>query len=282
MSTHFPYEKSFINQLTMADKHPQTIAQYQLTLTDFFNYQQHFNETFATSGLLADLTENDIKVYLAMLKNQRGYQQSTINKSLSNLTGYFNYLFEHRIITTLPTFGVKGQPLTSAQQLSNWPEQLADWLANDDLHVYTRACLLFTSKAYEASEMLAPDFYQDLAKLNFSTSEHIFLSKFKAYIEPLQSQYQTKALFLKTRRRGPEPQLSLSALHKYLTGDSQRLGVPLKPVALYQQYILWYLRQHRLDEPTTIMQTLRLDATSLGYYQNLLRRQDLRTLKANQ
>ncbi|ERJ47701.1 hypothetical protein N574_09795 [Lactiplantibacillus plantarum 2165] len=40
------------------------------------------------------------------------------------------------------------------------------------------------------------------------------------------------------------------------------------------------LNQHRTTEPTEIMQQLRLDETSLEYYQNLLRQRDLRTLKA--
>ncbi|MFC6181597.1 phage integrase N-terminal SAM-like domain-containing protein [Lactiplantibacillus daowaiensis] len=282
MTIHFPYEKSFIAHLTTAGKHPQTIAQYQMTLTDFFNYQQHFNDTFAASGLLADLTENDIKVYLTMLKTNRGYQQSTLNKSLSNLNGYFNYLFEHRVITTLPTFAVKGKPLVNNHQIDTWPEQLPTLLTNDDIHVYTRAFLLFTSKAYPVSELLAPNFYQQVKKITFSPVEHMFLSKLYAFITPLQTQFQTQDLFLKTRQRGTDPHLTLAALHKYLTGDSQRLGLPLKPTTLYQSYILWYLRQHRATEPTAIMQTLRLDLTSLGYYQNLLRQQDLREIRQQQ
>jgi len=279
MITHFPYEKSFIQHLTTADKHPQTIDQYRLTLADFFNYEQHFNQTFAASGLLADLTENDVQAYLAMLKTKRDYQPSTLNKSLSNLNGYFNYLFEHRVITTLPTFAIKGQPLTTEQRSADWPVQLPALLANDDLHVYTRLFLLLTCKGYPVSTILAPNFYQQFAKLTFSNEEQVFLSKFNAFIKPLQAQFQTSALFLKTRQRGDDPYLTLAALHKYLTGDSQRLGLPLKPTALYQSFVLWYLRQHRTTEPTEVMRALHLDLTSLGYYQNLLRQQDLRALR---
>lgn len=279
MSTHFPYEKSFITHLTTDGKRPKTIAQYQLTLADFFNYEQHFNQTFAASGLLADLTENDVQTYLDMLKKQRTYQQSTLNKNLSNLNVYFNYLFEHRVITTLPTFAIKGQPLTSTQTSADWPEQLPELLANDDLHVYTRLFLLLTCKGYPVSTMLAPNFYQQLAQLDFSSEEQMFLSKFNQFIQPLQAQFATKDLFLKTRQRGDDPHLTLAALHKYLTGDGQRLGLPLKPTSLYQSFVLWYLRQHRSTDPTEIMQALHFDLTSLGYYQNLLRQQDLRALR---
>ncbi|AVK60400.1 integrase [Lactobacillus sp. CBA3605] len=280
MTINFPYEKSFIAHLTAADKQPKTVAQYQLTLTDFFNYEQHFNDTFAASNLLVDLTENDIKLYLAMLKDNRHYQQSTLNKTLSNLNGYFSYLFEHRIMTTLPTFAIKGQPLTNEQLPADWPATLPELLKNDDLHVYTRAFLLLTCKGYTVSEMLAVDFYQVFKKNTFSTSEQVFLSTLKTFLSPLQTHYQTNDIFLKTRQRGQDPHLSLAALHKYLSGDGQRLGLPLKPTTMRQSYILWYLRQHRSLDSATVLKTLRLDVESLDYYQNLLRKQDLKRLRS--
>ena len=124
MTAKFPYAKSFLASLETAGKQASTIEQYELTLADFFNYEQHFNETFAKDQLLADLTENDIQAYLAMLREQRQFKTSTLNKCLSNLNGYFSYLFSHRIITTLPTFTIKGQPwpIVNKQRpgQSNW------------------------------------------------------------------------------------------------------------------------------------------------------------------
>ncbi|WP_318766116.1 phage integrase N-terminal SAM-like domain-containing protein [Lactiplantibacillus carotarum] len=280
MTTKFPYEKSFVAQLQADGKQPATIEQYQLTLADFFNYQQHFNDVFAKDQLLADLTENDVQAYLEMLKHNRQFKQSTLNKSLSNLNGYFSYLFEHRIITTLPTFSIKGKPLDHASDSSAWPEHLADWLANEDLHVYTRTFLLLTTKGFTATEMLMPNFYQQLDHTTFSPSEQAFLEELTTYLQPLRTQSQSPDLFLKSRQRGNDVHLSLAALHKYLGGDGQRLGVPLKPVALRQDFILWYLDQHRATATEQILQTLRLDETSLIYYQNLLRQRDLKALRS--
>lgn len=280
MTPTFPYEQSFVDQLTADAKQPQTIVQYQLTLRDFFNYQQHFNGTYQASGLLIDITENDIQAYLSMLKEQRQFKTSTLNKSLSNLNGYFSFLFAHRRITTLPTFAIKGQPLTGNQTADDWPVQLSKLLSNDDLHVYTRAFLCFTCHSFTASEILSPNFYQQLKSLTFSDDEQVFLTKFKTFLAPLQAEFQTQDLFLKQRKRGTEPRLSLAALHKYLSGDSQRAGMPLKPVWLRQSFILWYLRGHRDTELPVIMATLRLDLASLGYYQNLARQQELRQLRA--
>lgn len=279
MTTKFPYEKSFVTSLEAAGKKAVTITQYQLTLSDFFNYEQHFNATFAADQLLADITENDVQLYLEMLRTQRQFKPSTLNKSLSNLNGYFSYLFEHRIITTLPTFSLKGQPLKNDQQLASWPEQLPTLLTNDDLHVYTRLFLLLTCKSYTATEMLTPGFVDEFNQLTFKPAEKQFLTTYHAYVAPLQQQSSSHDLFLKSRQRGQDPHLTLAALHKYLAGDAQRLGMPLKPIALRQSFILWALDQRRAEEPTVIMTDLRLDFNSLGYYQNLLRRQDLRTLK---
>lgn len=280
MTATFPYEKSFVDQLTADEKQPQTIVQYQLTLRDFFNYQTHFNATYQASGLLIDITENDIQTYLTMLKDQRQFKTSTLNKSLSNLNGYFSFLFAHRRITTLPTFTIKGRPLTGTQAADDWPVQLPQLLANDDLHVYTRAFLLFTCHSFTASEILKPNFYQQHNSLTFTPNEQVFLTKFMAYLAPLQLALQTKDLFLKQRKRGLDPRLSLAALHKYLSGDSQRAGMPLKPVWLRQSFILWYLREHVGTAVPVIMSSLRLDLASLGYYQNLARQQELRRLRA--
>ncbi|MDQ7937404.1 phage integrase N-terminal SAM-like domain-containing protein [Lactiplantibacillus sp. WILCCON 0030] len=281
MTSQFPYKKSFVQQLQADGKQPQTINQYQLTLADFFQYEQHFNPTYHASGLIADITENDIKAYLAMLRDRREFKTSTINKSLSNLNGYFSFLFAYRTITTLPTFAIKGQPVGAEQPVDDWPVQLPDLLTNADLHVYTRAFLLFTCKSYTASEILAPNFYQQLNHLTFSTNEQVFLTTFSDFLVPLQSEFDTKDLFLKQRKRGDDPHLSLAALHKYLTGDSQRAGLPLTPVLLRQSFVLWFLREHRATDLASVMHDLRLDLTSLGYYQNLLRKQDLQRLRAN-
>ncbi|MCT3284197.1 integrase [Lactiplantibacillus pentosus] len=280
MTAKFPYARSFIASLQTAGKQASTIEQYELTLADFFNYEQHFNETFAKDQLLADLTENDIRAYLEMLREQRQFKPSTLNKALSNLNGYFSYLFAHRIITTLPTFAIKGQPLLNQPTTTTWPELLPQWLANEDLHPYTRLFLLLTYKGYTATEMLTPGFYQDFKQLQFTVDEHRFIMTLQTYLQPLQAQSGSPDLFLKKRQRGNDPHITLAALHKYLAGDGQRLGVPLKPVTLRQDFILWYLNQHRTTEPTQIMTRLRLDATSLEYYQNLLRQRDLRTLQA--
>jgi len=279
MPAQFPYAKSFVADLQAAGKQASTIEQYELTLADFFNYEQHFNEVFAKDQLLADLTESDIQTYLDMLRDQRQFKQSTLNKCLSNLNGYFSYLFSHRVITTLPTFNIKGQPATTIPTTNAWPLQLTAWLANDDLHPYSRAFLLLTYKGYTATEMLSVGFYKQLDQITLTATEQAFWTKFQTFLLPLQSQSGSADIFLKSRQRGTDPHITLAALHKYLAGDSQRLGIPLKPVAVRQDFILWYLDQHRTTDPVAIMTRLRLDETSLIYYQNLLRRQELRVLR---
>ena len=110
MTAKFPYAKSFLASLETAGKQASTIEQYELTLADFFNYEQHFNETFAKDQLLADLTENDIQAYLAMLREQRQFKTSTLNKCLSNLNGYLGIYFHTELLQLYQPLQSKGNP----------------------------------------------------------------------------------------------------------------------------------------------------------------------------
>lgn len=279
MNAKFPYQKSFFKLLTQKGTDESTLVQYEKTLSDFFNYEQHFNETFARDQLLADFTENDIRSYLSMLATKRDYQITTVNKCLSNLRVYFGFLFEHRIITTLPTYAIKTKTIPAKNLATNWPELLPTWLTNKDLHPYTRVYLLLIAKGFKNNEIFAPGFYKDFYKLDFSPNEKIAVADLKQYNRPLQENYNSHELFLKTHARGVGYTLSLPALHRYLQTDSQRLGIPIRPVLLRKEYMLWYLAKHRNEAPEITMKRLRLDIDSLSYYQNQLRIKDLRLLK---
>ncbi|WP_249270806.1 site-specific integrase [Lactiplantibacillus plantarum] len=98
----FPYQKSFFDSLKQRNIEESTLFQYENTLSDFFNYQQNFNDDFAKDQLLEDFTENGIQSYLTMLSQQRHYQNTAVNKALSNIKVYFGFLFEHRVIITHP------------------------------------------------------------------------------------------------------------------------------------------------------------------------------------
>lgn len=279
MHVKFPYQKSFFDTLKQRDIDESTLFQYENTLTDFFNYEQHFNETFAKDQLLEDFTENDIQNYLIMLEQQRGYQNTTINKTLSNIKGYFGFLFEYRIITTLPTYAIKSKSLPANSKTTDWPDQLATWLTNSDLHPYTRIYLLLISKGFTTQEILTSDFYKVFEKLKFSEVEQNAVDDLKQYNQPLQNKYNCKNLFLKSVPRGEGYTLSLSAFHRYLRTDSERLGLSLKPSQLRNEYMLWYLSKHRNEAPEQTMNKLRLDITSFDYYKNQLRVRDIRHFK---
>lgn len=280
MSTSFPYKKGFFASLQKKHINDSTLLQYEHTLSDFFNYEQHFNEIFAKDQLLSNLAENDVKTYLEMLSHNRQYQDTTLNKTLSNLKVYFNFLFEHRIITTPPTFSIKSKALVGNRQVTDWPTQLPEWLINKDIHPYTRVYLLLISKGFQLTEILSPGFYKIFNQLDFNASEQVAVDDLKAYNLPLQQSYDCKELFLKHTARGTGYTLSLPALHRYLRADSERLGIPIKPALLRKEYMIWYLAKHRNQSTGETMKQLRLDINSLEYYQNQLRIKDIQQLRA--
>ncbi|MBS0955012.1 phage integrase N-terminal SAM-like domain-containing protein [Lactiplantibacillus plantarum] len=276
MLIKFPYQKSFFDSLKQRNIKESTLFQYENTLSDFFNYQQNFNDAFAKDQLLEDFTENDIQSYLAMLSQQRHYENTTVNKALSNIKVYFGFLFEHRVITTLPTYAIESKPLPASNKTTNWPELLPEWLTNSDLHPYTRIYLLLITRGFTTQEILTPDFYKIFNGLKFNETEQIAIDDLYNYNKPLQNKYQCQNLFLKSVPRGVGYTLTLAAFHRYLNTDSERLGFALKPSQLRNNFMLWYLAKHRNENPGQTMERLRLDIISMQYYQNQLRVRDLR------
>lgn len=282
MSLSFPYQNSFLDSLKRKGLSKRTVLQYQLTLTDFFKYEANFNTAFATSYDLQDVVENDVHHYLSMLAEQRQYSKTTQNKHLSNLRGYFKYLLKHHLITTLPTLPFQIPTIVAQPKNTAWPAMLDELLTNHGLHVYTRAMLLFTSKGFTALEILKPDFYQTAYRLNLRGAELAVFNELLTVAKPLQLKTGSKDLFLKTRRNQDKAHLTIFALHKYLHSDGAKIGIPLKPRMLRQEYILWYMDHHRNDDITGVVEYLRLDLNSFRYYQNLQRHHDIQAAEERQ
>ena len=89
----YPYQEQFERYLKDVKKlKDSTIADFYNDLTDFFNYESHFNRTYQEIGLVKVLSENDVRDYLEMLSIKREYKNTTYNKVLSHLNIYFIFL----------------------------------------------------------------------------------------------------------------------------------------------------------------------------------------------
>lgn len=273
----YPYQHSFRRFLTRRELSPLTIKTYDTTLSNLFNYLLANRPQFAQQPELVNLTETDIRAYLAYLQNDKQITMTTYNKILSQLNRYFRYLFTHQLISDYPTLTLHGRAVEPNQRVaSKWLAKLDQLLTDNHLHYYTRLTLLLSKYGYTVGEFLQPGFYQVFNQLTLTSPvEEHFRQRFQEYIAPRQQLQNSADLFLKQRFNPTSPRLSNPALHKFLHQDEEYLGFSLAPKYLHQSYILMYLAAHRQDSDRQLEEALQLDPASLLYYQRLL-------MKANQ
>ena len=267
----FPYADRFSHYLKqdrlLADN---TINDINHDVADLFNYLRHFNVLYQVNPDLDQLEETDIRAYFNMLQVERNIKNTTYNKVLTHLTTYFNFLFQNKLTTSLPTIGLKGLKRQTDDSLPlNWVDQLPLLLSDDSLSYYGRLVLLLTSHFYTVKEMLQPGFYQILDRESWLDFEQAFLAEFKNHQTDLQARQNSLDLFLKQRLNLANPTLTLPALHKYLKQDQAQLSFSFKPSQLYQNAVCYFLVSHQDLSDQQLATRLRLDLTSLNYYRQL-------------
>lgn len=270
----FPYADRFSHYLKqdrlLADN---TINDINHDVADLFNYLRHFNVLYQVNPDLDQLEETDIRAYFNMLQVERNIKNTTYNKVLTHLTTYFNFLFQNKLTTSLPTIGLKGLKRQTDDSLPlNWVDQLPLLLSDDSLSYYGRLVLLLTSHFYTVKEMLQPGFYQILDRESWLDFEQAFLAEFKNHQADLQARQNSLELFLKQRLNLANPTLTLPALHKYLKQDQAQLSFSFKPSQLYQNAVCYFLVSHQDLSDQQLATRLRLDLTSLNYYRQLNQR----------
>lgn len=268
----YPYQREFRRFLYQQDLAKLTVKTYDSTLTNLFNFLLANRPQYAAAPGLKNLTEADIRAYLAFLQDNHGITMTTYNKILSQLNRYFRYLFTHQLITTYPTLTLHGRAVAPNQRVSTkWLAKLNLILADEQLHYYTRLVLLLSKHGYTVGEFLQPGFYQVWNQLALSNQdEENFRQQFDHFIAPRQKLQGSNDLFLKQRYQPDNPRLTNAALHKFLRHDQEYIGFSLAPKYLHQSYVLTYLKSHRHDSDQELEQALKIDPASLLYYQRLL------------
>ncbi|WP_267201849.1 site-specific integrase [Limosilactobacillus kribbianus] len=269
----YPYQKQFQHFLRDSQHlAPLTISTYDTSLTNFFAYLRANRPAFARDPRLANLTESDVRDYFNTLRTQQKITLSTYNKILSHLNRYFRYLFTHQLITTYPTLTLHGRAVDPNQRVNTkWLGKLDDILADDQLTYYTRMVLLVSKHGFTVGEFLRPGFARVFNQVELtSPAERSFYQRYQEFIHPLQARQNSTDLFLKQRYQPDNPRLTNAGLHKYLKQDEAYLGFHLAPKYLHQSYILTQLAAHQDWSDRQLMEALKLDPSSLLYYQRLL------------
>lgn len=264
----YPYQKQFRTFLHTQHKSAVTIENYDAAVAQFFAFMVDQGQSVKA----AEITESDVRAYLAALQDNQSITIRTYNKLLSQLNAYFSYLLSHRITTSLPTLTIHRKAVSPISGVTTkWLAKLDEILADDNVHFYTRMTLLLCSHGYTVSEFLQPGFERIWHNLTLnSPAEQEFQKAFSAFIEPLQEKQQSRQIFLKKRFAPDHPGLTNAGLHKYLRRDQDYLGFSCAPKYLHQAYVLNYLANHRELTDQGLEERLNLDPASLTYYQQLL------------
>lgn len=103
-SRHY-YIKDFLSYLTVErGLSPRTIIEYQADIGVFFNFLSPYLEQELT---LNTIDERTIREYLAHLKLKKHYSPKALNRKLSALKSYFNFLVDEKILEKSPVFRIK-------------------------------------------------------------------------------------------------------------------------------------------------------------------------------
>ncbi|PWG00806.1 site-specific integrase [Levilactobacillus bambusae] len=274
MTTHYPYQDSFEAELMRRGRKEITIRDYSATLADLFHYLSEFNTGYQSDHRVATLLDRDLEDYLMMLQTKRHIENSTYNRIRSQLTTYFKFLFLNGKTPHLPTLTLAHQPLeTNLAATITWLYQLDALLRDDQLAWYTRLTLLLSSQGFTSDEFLTPGFAATHQNDPWMKVNQPFFNQFNQFLAPIQVKQQSDDWFLK-QRFSADPHLTLPGLHKYLKSDEAYVGFSLAPSKLYRSYVLNFLRTHRTLSNMALADQLRLDPTSLTYYQQLLAKMD--------
>ncbi len=273
----FPYEQRFRRYLQNYQLlKPATKDDICHDVNDLFIYLRNFSETYRHTADLSVLEGSDVSEYLIMLQTKRMIKNTTYNKVLTHLNTYFKFLFKNKLSSSLPTVSLKGlhRPAGELKDLYGWEKRLNSYLGMSELSNYTKMVLLLLAHFYTITEIIAPGFYQVLAREDWSEPEQEFIAKFQREQEPVQKMQNCPDLFLKQRVDFAAPQLSLAGLHKILKKDQPKCELPLSPRKLHQSVIISFLHDNQGKTDGQLCSLLHLDLSSLNYYRTVFSKQD--------
>lgn len=209
MPNDYPYKKRYQTYLRDVKKQKQiTILSYDETLYDFFLYLNS-GESGYDPGSHSNLDRieavkpQDIHYYLDVLVAERNFKKSTINKTITILRGYFNFLYKVGETRNLPTVNLKYEATDQSLKRINYSRSVIEEkdkiLSNEEIPLDCRMYLLLILKGVTIIEMISLDFYEKLNKLQFSPSEITLKEEYLKTIKPIQEKWNSKAIFFKSK-----------------------------------------------------------------------------------
>lgn len=235
-----------------------TIERISLAITSFWNYHLNISQNDTT---ISQVNENDIRSYLTNLETHSHLKASTINKYLSYIKNYFEYLFTHNLNKFYPTLNIKGRGINRKRCYTiNWDKEITNLIQIPELHPLTIKLLTATSLGFLPNEVLTLKFNDVMNKIDNNT--------LKTYFENNLNQEKTEdQYFIATKFN--HPYSYESSIQDLITNDAKLLNMPLTLNSLRLSFIYTYLSKSNLTDEE-LLNKLNLNDKSLIYYKHQL------------
>lgn len=219
----FGYDK-YLEEQGYSDK---TVGSYIFAINSFFHY---LDSTYKQSKELYEIKPSDIKGFLEKLLEQ-GSNVSTVNKHLTILKGFFDYLWEQNTIPVDPTVKIKRYQKREIKPLGLNYEELLELLPkilHNDYSFLRKSIFILALKGLRVSEF---QFKKDDVK-EIPNGVHITLKKHTLTLDGLEAEcflryyyesffHDSEYVFVTNKHNGEVVPVEMDSLYNHLSAISK-------------------------------------------------------------
>lgn len=254
----FPYQEKYLSWCQTSDLLSERSTQLsRFVINDFFAFyaDQHTEDEIG----LQQVTNADIRNYIAHLKEDRHLASRTVNKYISHLKKYFTYLYEQKLIKTYPLTTIKGLTFNrSGHYQIGWQRDIR--LMIDHVKPDTIKLLLAISCGYKPDELLQLR-WQDITSQLKDDQLAMALKE-----NPAFQLANDRYLFTDSRSQNNDrPLTSMVALANRVKDDRETLNLNLAPSKLRNSFVYSQVIKKNVTD-IQLMRLLNCNQKTLSYY----------------
>lgn len=254
----YPYQHEFIKYCSNVKK----LSDLSLVDTDkcISTFWTYYEVNSINEAKLDNITLADIKDFLAQLDQNLNFTIRTINKYISYIKQYFNYLYTTQKIVNYPIANLRGIEFDRKKVFYiNWMDSLTQLAESKHLSATTMKVLTLISMGFTPQSLISLK-WNDLTNYNDNSKKQI-LEKY-LNLEKIENPY----LFSK---KDGSPYKSFESIKRTLKQDQKYVPFSLKLENLHREYILTLVNNVDLTDKQLKFK-LQCSDKSLNYYKHLL------------
>lgn len=254
----YPYQREFISYCSTIKK----LSKLSLFDTDkcISTFWSYYEVNSITEARLDNITLSDIKDFLAQLDQKLNFTIRTINKYISYIKQYFNYLYTTQKIKTYPIASLRGIEYDRKKLFYiNWTSSLNELDKSSHLSSVTMKVLTLISMGFTPQSLISLT-WNDLLEYNDNAKKQI--------LEKYLNFEKNDNPYLFSKKNGT-PYKSLESIKAALKLDQKYVPFCLKLENLRREYILTLVNNSNLTDKE-LEYKLQCSDKSLNYYKHLL------------